>query len=214
MSEKSYDSLVHLKVLQESQRQTALSYLYDTLFTPQPQHIHAQTTASTLHSQHISALCQRVAELTPGFYAGDLKNLCLHTAVIYSMEKDTQRQTSSNSHVHPVVEAAFDGPTLNHFVQALRSVKPSSSSSLKSTVNSGGSSSASSTWTWDSIGGLFEIKKRLQLVIKQWTNAQTVQRLGLNPIAGVLFHGPSGNGKTLISRIMASQAGLNCIFLR
>lgn len=66
---------------------------------------------------------------------------------------------------------------------------------------------------WESIGGLAEVKKRLQMRV-EWPlkHAASFKRLGMKRARGILLHGPPGCSKTSLVRVVASQSG--AAFLR
>lgn len=59
--------------------------------------------------------------------------------------------------------------------------------------------------SWDDIGGLPQVKKRLRQAV-EWplTHADAFKRLGLQPPRGVLLHGPPGCSKTMMARAAAT----------
>lgn len=68
---------------------------------------------------------------------------------------------------------------------------------------------------WSDIGGLEELKERLQEVIEwplQYPDA--FKKMGIKPPHGVLLYGPPGCGKTLIVKAVANEAGLNFISVK
>ncbi len=68
---------------------------------------------------------------------------------------------------------------------------------------------------WSDIGGLEELKERLQEVI-EWplNNPEAFKRMGIRPPHGILLYGPPGCGKTLIVKAVANEAGLNFISVK
>ncbi|KAK8948964.1 hypothetical protein KSP39_PZI005838 [Platanthera zijinensis] len=66
--------------------------------------------------------------------------------------------------------------------------------------------------SWDEIGGLKDLKKKIQQVV-EWPvkHAQAFARLGIEPLRGVLLHGPPGCSKTTLAKA-AAHASLASFF--
>ncbi|KAG9151928.1 hypothetical protein Leryth_002194 [Lithospermum erythrorhizon] len=61
--------------------------------------------------------------------------------------------------------------------------------------------------TWEDIGGLKDLKKKLQQAVEWPLKHSTVfSRLGVSPIRGVLLHGPPGCSKTTLAKAAAHAA--------
>jgi transitional endoplasmic reticulum ATPase len=72
-----------------------------------------------------------------------------------------------------------------------------------------------SDMAWDRVGGLGQVKKTLiEEIVKSITNPEAFEKVGINPVRGVLLYGPPGTGKTLLAKIIANQAGANFIPIR
>ncbi|XP_064968351.1 cell division control protein 48 homolog B-like isoform X1 [Musa acuminata AAA Group] len=61
--------------------------------------------------------------------------------------------------------------------------------------------------SWDDIGGLKDLKKKLQQAV-EWPikHADSFARLGISPVRGVLLHGPPGCSKTTLAKAAANAA--------
>ena len=68
--------------------------------------------------------------------------------------------------------------------------------------------------TWDEIGGLDDVKKRLRQAV-EWPlhHTDAFERLGLRPPKGILLHGPPGCAKTTLARAAATASGATVITL-
>lgn len=64
--------------------------------------------------------------------------------------------------------------------------------------------------TFDDVAGMKEIKKDLKTYLDMFTN-EKYREAGARVPKGILFEGPPGNGKTLISKAFAGEAGVNFI---
>ena len=62
--------------------------------------------------------------------------------------------------------------------------------------------------TFSDVGGLDEVKSRLQDVIDVLKEPERWTRAGVRPPRGVLLEGPPGCGKTLLARAVAGEAGV------
>ncbi|KAM7250420.1 hypothetical protein ACFE04_022303 [Oxalis oulophora] len=64
--------------------------------------------------------------------------------------------------------------------------------------------------TWEDIGGLKDLKKKLQQVV-EWPikHSAAFSRLGISPVLGVLLHGPPGCSKTTLAKAAAHAAQAN-----
>ena len=66
--------------------------------------------------------------------------------------------------------------------------------------------------SWDDIGGLDAVKKRLQETVElPLRNPQLLTASGLPPHVGALLYGPPGTGKTLLAKALANECGVNFI---
>jgi transitional endoplasmic reticulum ATPase len=69
--------------------------------------------------------------------------------------------------------------------------------------------------TWDDVGGLTEVKQLLREAV-QWPlkYRHLFDRAGVPPARGILLHGPSGTGKTLIVKALARESEINFISIK
>ncbi|XP_020988289.1 cell division control protein 48 homolog B isoform X2 [Arachis duranensis] len=61
--------------------------------------------------------------------------------------------------------------------------------------------------TWEDIGGLKDLKKKLQQAV-EWPikHSDAFSRLGISPVRGILLHGPPGCSKTTLAKAAAHAA--------
>lgn len=68
---------------------------------------------------------------------------------------------------------------------------------------------------WEEVGGLEEVKKELQEAV-EWPMKYPMlyDKLGHRMPRGILLHGPSGTGKTLLAKAVATQSEANFVSVR
>ncbi|KAJ3137658.1 hypothetical protein HK100_000502 [Physocladia obscura] len=126
-----------------------------------------------------------IAVSTNGYVGADLAALC-REAAIFCLEHDRERVSQMD------------------FVHALSVTTPS-------TIR-GYSVNVPGNLTWDSVGGLDNVKLKLKQCV-EWpiTRRDVFLRLGLKPPRGVLLYGPPGCSKTTLVKIIACTS--NATFL-
>merc|ERR1712066_749387 len=69
--------------------------------------------------------------------------------------------------------------------------------------------------TWDDIGGLENVKKELQELVRYPVeHPEKFLQFGMQPSRGVLFYGPPGCGKTLLAKAIANECQANFISVK
>ncbi len=141
-----------------------------------------------------------VARRTHGFLGADLMELC-REAGLSAMRR---HMVSLSDHLGAFQISASELRVSDaDFDAALGRVKPSS---LRDSFM------AASDVSWSQIGGLDAQKKRLQgamdLMLKR---PEFLHAAGLGAQSGVLLHGPSGVGKTMLVKALANESGVNFI---
>ncbi|KAG1130390.1 hypothetical protein G6F42_004207 [Rhizopus arrhizus] len=90
---------------------------------------------------------------------------------------------------------------MSNFVQALTIVKPSSLSEFGSKIP---------LVTFSDIYGLDDIIQEIKAcIIQPFQHPESYLQLGIAPPKGILLHGPTGVGKTMLCSALASETGVN-----
>ena len=146
----------------------------------------------------------RLADITHGFVGADLAALCREAAMV------TLRQLFPEVDFDlaeiPVEKLMKLEVTQEAFLEALREIEPSAIREVfVETPNI----------TWNDVGGLEEIKKRLIEAV-EWPlkHAALFARANIRPPKGILMTGPPGCGKTLLAKALATESELNFISIK
>lgn len=65
--------------------------------------------------------------------------------------------------------------------------------------------------TFDDIAGLDRLKTELRRAVDALKNPDVYRGRGVRPVKGIVLEGPPGNGKTLLARALAQEAGVSFI---
>ncbi|MFM9971019.1 MAG: AAA family ATPase [Burkholderiales bacterium] len=140
----------------------------------------------------------QIAAATHGFVGADIMELCREAGL-----NALRRSTSMlENHLDAFnIKSEFITVEIEDFNGALSTIRPSAIRE---------SFIAIPDVKWSEIGGLERIKRELQvLIVRSLTNPGELEKAGITPPRGVLLHGPSGTGKTMIAKAIANEAGVN-----
>ncbi|MCK5044074.1 AAA family ATPase, partial [Candidatus Pacearchaeota archaeon] len=143
-----------------------------------------------------------LASLTHGFVGADLELLSKEAAMNVLRKYLPQIKLEKDEEIPKEI---LEKLIIKHddFTDALRTVRPSAMREvLVETPNV----------TWESIGGLENIKQDLQEAV-EWPikHPGSFERMGIRPSRGILLYGPPGTGKTLLAKAVAKESEANFI---
>ena len=140
-----------------------------------------------------------LAKITHGFVGADIMELC-REAGLNALRRSNYMYSDSLSAFQ--IKPENIEVLKEDFLNALGSIKPSA---IREVLIS------ASDVTWDDIGGLSSIKKRLKTVVEF-----AFKGIGINKnigIPGILLYGPPGTGKTMLAKALANEGKVNFIAL-
>ena len=160
--------------------------------------LRVQTREMPLADDALASL-PAIAERAYGFVGADIMELSREAGLNALRRASTQFVEAPSMASYPAAEDLV--VTGADFESALRTVQPSAMRESLITYPS---------VTWADIGGLDDVKNRLQdLVEKPLRHPEVFERIGLSSNLGVLLYGPPGTGKTLLAQAIARQSGVN-----
>ncbi|MEW6605694.1 MAG: AAA family ATPase, partial [Thermoproteota archaeon] len=146
----------------------------------------------------------RIASVTHGFVGADLEYLCKEAA----MRCLRRMLPEMNLEEEKVSPEALDKLviTQSDFDQAIKEVMPSAMREVFL---------ESPDVQWSDIGGLEEVKRQLQEAV-EWPlkYPDLYSKIGHTVPKGILLHGPSGTGKTLLAKAVATESEANFISVK
>lgn len=141
-----------------------------------------------------------LAEMTHGFVGADIQALAKEAAMM------------ALRRIMPSLDS-LDGKTINDFgdinicmddfMNALREIEPSAIREVFAEIPN---------TRWSDIGGLQDIKRSLVEAV-EWPlkHRDVFKKYGVTPPHGIMIHGASGTGKTLLVKALAHESGVNFI---
>ncbi|NPV70967.1 MAG: CDC48 family AAA ATPase [Firmicutes bacterium] len=155
----------------------------------------------------------RLADLTHGFVGADLANLC-REAGMRALRRLLPRMGSGGTEVREAGDPLADAGvvagelfeitiTAGDFLEALKEIEPSAMREFFSEVPE---------VRWGDIGALDDVKQAMASLV-EWPmkHPDLYERAGITPPKGVLLSGPTGTGKTLVAKAVATETGVNFI---
>jgi transitional endoplasmic reticulum ATPase len=145
---------------------------------------------------------RKLAEMTHGFVGADLAALTKEAAM-----KAIRRYLPNLDLSKPFPLELLDNikVTSEDFLSALKEITPSAMREVyfqKPNVK------------LEDIGGLDEVKRELEeAIILPIKRKDIYERMGIEPVKGVLLVGPPGTGKTMLAKAIANESGINFIYV-
>ena len=147
---------------------------------------------------------RRIAEITHGFVGADLAALCREAAMKALrriLPKIDLEQDKISTEILEQIEV-----TMEDFMKAFREITPTALREIEIEIPS---------VRWEDVGGLREAKQELQEAV-EWPlkYPEAFRRLGIRPPKGILLYGPTGCGKTLLAKAVATESDANFISIK
>ena len=147
---------------------------------------------------------KRVADLSHGFVGADLEALAKEAAM--ACVRDILPYVNLHTQDIPYEKVASLEVRMSHFMAALMEIDPSAIREVFVEIPD---------VSWEDIGGLEDVKEELiQAVSWPLRHAEVFERYSVQPTRGIMLHGPSGTGKTLLAKALANESGVNFISVK
>lgn len=147
---------------------------------------------------------KRVADLSHGFVGADLEALAKEAAM--ACVRDILPYVNLQTQEIPYEKVASLEVRMSHFMAALMEIEPSAIREVFVEIPD---------VSWEDIGGLEDVKEELVHAVS-WPlrHAEIFERYAVQPTRGIMLHGPSGTGKTLLAKALAKESGVNFISVK
>ncbi len=147
---------------------------------------------------------KRVADLSHGFVGADLEALAKEAAM--ACVRDILPYINLQTQEIPYEKVSSLEVRMSHFMAALMEIEPSAIREVFVEIPD---------VAWEDVGGLEDIKQELFNAV-QWPlqHPELFERYAIQPPKGIMLHGPSGTGKTLLAKALAKESGVNFISVK
>jgi transitional endoplasmic reticulum ATPase len=166
--------------------------------------IHSRNMPLAADEQEFPVDIDKIASVSHGYVGADLEYLCKEAA----MKCLRRLLPVLNLEEEKLPPETLDKLIVNHddFTKALIEVTPSGMREVFI---------ENPDVSWNDVGGLEEVKRELQEAV-EWPMKYPglYDKLGHSMPRGILLHGPSGTGKTLLAKAVATQSEANFISVR
>ena len=166
--------------------------------------IHTRNMPLAGEDQELPVKIEKVASISHGYVGADLEYLCKEAA----MKCLRRLLPELNLEEEKIPPETLDKLVVNSedFKKALVEVTPSGMREVFI---------ENPDVSWDKVGGLAEVKKELMEAV-EWPMKfpGLYDNLGHKMPRGILLHGPSGTGKTLMAKAVATQSEANFVSVR
>ncbi len=166
--------------------------------------IHSRNMPLADDSQELPVNIDKIASISHGYVGADLEYLCKEAA----MKCLRRLLPELNLEEEKLPPETLDKLIVNHedFQKALIEVTPSGMREVFI---------ENPDIKWSEVGGLEDVKQELQEAV-EWPMKYPAlyDKLGHNMPRGILLHGPSGTGKTLLAKAVATQSEANFVSVR
>jgi transitional endoplasmic reticulum ATPase len=161
-----------------------------------------------IHTRHMPLLqdvdAEKLAAVTHGFVGADLEYLCKEAAMKTLRRLLPDLKLEEDRLSPEVLDKLI--VTADDFENALKDVMPSAMREVYLETPD---------VKWSEIGGLSQVKKELQEAV-EWPlkYPDLYKAIGYSMPRGILLYGPSGTGKTLLAKAVATESEANFIAIR
>ena len=166
--------------------------------------IHTRNMPLADEEQELPVKIEKIAAVSHGYVGADLEYLCKEAA----MKCLRRLLPELNLEEEKIPPETLDKLVVNSddFKKALVEVTPSGMREVFI---------ENPDVSWDKVGGLAEVKKELMEAV-EWPMKfpGLYDNLGHKMPRGILLHGPSGTGKTLMAKAVATQSEANFVSVR